>query len=68
MTYFLLDIERTVLNNVATYWKQNRHGYVYGIDDAGRFSKETAEEIVAGDFNQLTIMISVEDVKKIFGY
>lgn len=64
--YYLMDLERTIGLGIATYWKQNRHGYTDHIEIAGTFKKEIAEEIVAKDFDQLTVMISTDQVKKIY--
>lgn len=65
MTYFLMNLERTIATGVPTYWKGNRHGYTYKIDAAGIFSNEIAEQIVKNDRNKTTIMIPTAVVAKI---
>lgn len=66
MYYYLLDLERTIGLGIATYWKQNRHGYTDRIEAAGTFPEEIAQEIVSKDFDRMTIMISADQIKKIF--
>lgn len=63
--YYLLDLERTLTSYVPCFWKQNRYGYTYKIEQAGIFSKELAEEIVKHDLNNRTVMISEQLVKQI---
>jgi hypothetical protein len=65
ITYFLMDLDRTIANGVPAYWKANRHGYTYHIEFAGIFSKENAELIVNNDRDKTTIMIPVDTVAKI---
>lgn len=63
--YYLMDLERTLENNVPCFWKKNEHGYSYTIEDAGLFQKELAEKIVKSDFNNRTIMIHINTVAEI---
>lgn len=65
--YFLMDLERTIGNNRPFFWNGNRHGYTTNLQQAGLFSKGIAEQIVLGDYNKNTVMISVEQVTKILG-
>lgn len=65
MSYYLLDLERTLLSGVSCFWKGNKHGYTYSIENAGLFSKDFAEKIVKQDLDKRTIMIHVEVVHKI---
>lgn len=65
MAYFLLDLERTLQNNLPCFWKKSRHGYTYDIRDAGLFAKETAEKIVNSDIDKTTVMIHINKVAEI---
>ena len=65
MYYYLLDLERTIGLGIATYWKQNRHGYTDQVGEAGLFSHEVAIMIVDRDFDKKTIMIAEPIVRKI---
>jgi hypothetical protein len=62
--YFLMDLERTLTSGCPCYWKGNRYGYTYRIDQAGIFNKDMAEEIVKHDHDEKTIMISLDLVEK----
>ncbi|MGM9929264.1 MAG: hypothetical protein ACI35P_15075 [Bacillus sp. (in: firmicutes)] len=64
-TYVLLDLERTIGSGIAHYWKQNRHGYTQDIHEAGKFSKETAEEIVNSDFDKLTVAVPMKQLTRL---
>lgn len=64
---FLLDLERTLLSGAPCYWKGNKHGYTYKIENAGIFRKDIAEEIVKNDFDKKTVAISVKTMSDIFG-
>ena len=66
MYYYLLDLERTIGNGIATYWNQARRGYAIHLDDAGLFNEETAEEIVQSDIDKWTVKVSQRQIEKIF--
>lgn len=55
--YLLMDLERTLLSGTPCFWKENRYGYTYVIDQAGIFSKELALEISKNDFDQKTVLV-----------
>lgn len=65
VTYFLMDLERTLLNGSPAYWKGNRHGYTYTLEFAGIFSEEIADEIVRHDLDGKTIKVPVDLVIKV---
>jgi hypothetical protein len=65
MSYYLLDLERTLTSGVHCFWKGNKHGYTYRIEEAGLFSKDFAEKIVKQDLDKRTVMINSEVVQKI---
>jgi hypothetical protein len=65
--FYLMDLERTIANNVPYFWNGNKHGYTSSLKHAGLFTKEIAEQIVADDFDKRTIMISEEQIFKILG-
>jgi hypothetical protein len=67
MEYYLLDLERTIANGRPYFWNGNRHGYTTSLEHAGLFSDWIAEEIVKGDYDKRTVMISTEQVSKILG-
>jgi hypothetical protein len=66
--YYLMDLERTVGGNRASYWKRNKHGYTNDITEAGLFPEEEAKHIVESDFNKRTVMIPENVVKDILKY
>jgi hypothetical protein len=65
--FYLLDLERTISNNVPYFWNGNRHGYTNNLRFAGLFSEWTAQQIVKGDYDNRTIMISQRVVSDILG-
>jgi hypothetical protein len=65
--FYLLDLERTISNKVPYFWNGNRHGYTSSLQHAGLFSRWTAEQIVQGDYDQRTVMISQKVVFNILG-
>jgi hypothetical protein len=65
MDYFLLDLERTLSSGVPCYWKQNKHGYTYNIEQAGLFTEEQATEVVSSDLDKTTVKIHYKTVEKI---
>jgi hypothetical protein len=66
MKYYLLDLERTIGNGRPTYWNLNRHGYTTDLEAAGLFSRETAQAVVNSDIDKWTVMVSQQQVEKIF--
>lgn len=65
--YYLLDLERTLISGVPCFWKGNRHGYTYNLQQAGIFPKEIAESIAASDRDKRTVLISLQTVFDILG-
>lgn len=65
MSYYLLDLERTISRGKPYFWLKNKHGYTSEIGVAGLFAKEAAEEIIDGDFSNTTIMIHINKVAEI---
>lgn len=61
----LMDLERTIGSGRAFYWRSNRHGYTTDIEEAGRFSDEAAEQILADDIDGFTVAIGVDEIEKI---
>jgi hypothetical protein len=60
-----MDLERTISNGIAHYWKRNKHGYTTNPDEAGRFSMSEATVIVDDDVDRRTVMIDEKVVEKI---
>lgn len=54
--YYLLDLERSITSGIVTYWNPAKRGYTTDIKEAGRYTKEQAEEIVESDFDNRTLM------------
>ncbi|MFP5109690.1 hypothetical protein ACSU6B_23470 [Neobacillus sp. C211] len=65
MRYYLIDLERTISSRMVHYWKANKRGYSPLIEEAGLYSEEAATEIVEGDFDKRTVMVSEDTVKGI---
>lgn len=42
MMYLILCADKSTSDNVL-WWRPNRHGYTYNLDEAGRYTKEDAE-------------------------
>lgn len=63
--YYLLDLERTLINGMPYYWLKNRHGYTYEIEEAGLFSEDMAAEIVKHDLDDRTVMININTAAQI---
>jgi len=66
--YYLMDLERTLENGIPCFWKKNRHGYAYTIEEAGLFSKELAEQIIKSDLDNRTIKIHINTVAEILSF
>jgi hypothetical protein len=63
--FYLLDLERTILNGKPYYWKENKHGYTTLIDLAGEFTGKEASQFVFNDVDNRTIMIHKNTIDKI---
>ena len=64
---YLMDLERTILNNRPYYWKSSRHGYTADIRQAGKWKIEVCQKIVERDINKDTILITEETIERILG-
>jgi hypothetical protein len=65
MKYFLMDLERTLLSGVPSYWKSNKRGYTYNIHEAGLYDEKQAEKIAEEDFDKRTVKINSKTVENI---
>jgi hypothetical protein len=65
MDFILMDLERTIGSGTACYWKYNKRGYVYNLEEAGLYSEEEAEKMVKEDIDKRTVKISIETVESI---
>lgn len=63
--YVLIDLERTIGTGVTHYWKRSKFGYVTDINEAGRFSRQEADNIVDLDLDFRTVKVGVKVVEKI---
>ena len=43
--FLIVCPERTIDKNCHSYWKSNRCGYTYNINEAGRYTQEEVDEI-----------------------
>jgi hypothetical protein len=64
--YYILDLGRSIVLNKLVFWKQNKHGYVFEVNEAGIFTEEQAEEIVKKDINKLTCSVSADKIERLF--
>lgn len=62
--FVLLDLERTIKNSVPAFWKGNKHGYTYKVDQAGVFQERTAKQIVKHDIKNETIAIPFDLIQE----
>ena len=53
--HYIIDLGRSIILNKMVFWKQNKHGYVFEINEAGIFTEEQAEEIVKNDITKMTM-------------
>ncbi|MGG1571560.1 hypothetical protein [Fictibacillus sp. NRS-1165] len=65
MPKILIDLERSILNGITTYWKGNRHGYTNRIDEAGIFSDQEADKEVSSDFDKRTVAVDQKVVDRL---
>jgi hypothetical protein len=63
--YYLMDLERTINFDEPYFWKQNKHGYINDIIQAGKFNEIEANRIVNNDRDKMTIKIEIEVIRKI---
>jgi hypothetical protein len=63
--YYLMDLERTLINGMPYFWLKSRHGYTYEIEEAGLFSEDMANEIIKHDLDQRTVKININTAAKI---
>jgi len=63
--YYILSRKWTARKDEnLTWWGPNQQGYVYDIDKAGTYSKETAFSICLGAHGS-SIPVSVDDVNRL---
>lgn len=55
--YIIVDMERTIGNKVVTYWKSGKRGYTRTHDEAGKYLKDHAIDIVESDVGRTSVMI-----------
>ena len=63
--FYLLDLERSINFDELYFWKQNKHGYINDIIQAGKFNEIEANRIVDNDRDKKTIKIEVDVIRKI---
>ncbi|WP_373896406.1 hypothetical protein [Virgibacillus sp. CBA3643] len=63
--FYLMDLERTIITGLATYWKPNKFGYTTILGEAGIYSEEEADQIVSDDFDKRTVAINLHIVDNI---
>jgi hypothetical protein len=63
--YFLLDLERTLLSGVPYFWKSNKRGYTYKIQEAGVYEELEALMIAEWDIDKRTVLVNCKTAKEI---
>ena len=66
--YYLMDLERTLSTGVPYFWKNNKRGYTYDIQEAGLYQKKSAEAITKGDLDKRTVLIPLDTVADILNW
>lgn len=62
MRYYLVDLERTIINKRPIYWNVNQRGYTEDKDSAGTFIFENALALCQNDIDYKTLMLPSESV------
>ena len=63
--YFMVDLQRTNLTGIFTFWKSNKRGYTIAINEAGIYSEEESLAMINDDVNGDTVRIPVPNNLKL---
>ena len=63
--YFLVDLQRTNLIGIFTFWKSNKRGYTIAINEAGIYSEEESLAMINADVKGDTVRIPVPNNLKL---
>ena len=63
--YFIVDLQRTNLIGIFTFWKSNKRGYTIAIDEAGIYSEEESLALINDDVKGDTVRIPVPNNLKL---
>ena len=63
--YFIVDLQRTNLIGIFTFWKSNKRGYTIAINEAGIYSDAESIAIVNDDIEGYTVRIPVPNNLKL---
>ena len=63
--YFLVDLQRTNLIGIFTFWKSNKRGYTIAINEAGIYSEEESLALINDDVKGDTVRIPVPNNLKL---
>ena len=63
--YFIVDLQRTNLIGIFTFWKSNKRGYTIAINEAGIYSEEESLALINDDVKGDTVRIHVPNNLKL---
>ena len=63
--YFIVDLQRTNLIGIFTFWKSNKRGYTIAINEAGIYSEEESLAMINDDVEGDTVRIPVPNNLKL---
>lgn len=63
--YFMVDLQRTNLIGIFTFWKSNKRGYTIAINEAGIYSEEESLAMINDDVKGDTVRIPVPNNLKL---
>ena len=63
--YFMVDLQRTNLIGIFTFWKSNKRGYTIAINEAGIYSEEESLAMINDDVTGDTVRIPVPNNLKL---
>ena len=63
--YFMVDLQRTNLIGIFTFWKSNKRGYTIAINEAGIYSEEESLALINDDVKGDTVRIPVPNNLKL---
>ena len=63
--YFIVDLQRTNLIGIFTFWKSNKRGYNIAINEAGIYSEEESLALINDDVKGDTVRIPVPNNLKL---
>lgn len=63
--YFIVDLQRTNLIGIFTFWKSNKRGYTIAINEAGIYSEEESLALINDDVKGDTVRIPVPNNLKL---